>query len=261
MWDGSSAGFVPKGATLGAGFSWGTDGKTQPGAPFVPFSGLGWHLMLSPRDIPAWHRITVGDLCHGAGGATPNPHSPWGALVHMDHWNPQTQRVQGKVGAVQAPARQERLHLVPKSSMVPATFCHSLNLSPCPVAMGFPVLFLAPVSLAPCWGAAVLGTWCWLFPWFHYLWVFLHTHCGALWSSYPHFPSSCPAAKTYFADPNHGGSCSPCSSHNTCALPPGDVSRPTAYGKGCAWVRSQLVPPGASPPHHGQRFLCWQEWC
>lgn len=181
---------------------------------------------------------------------------PHGVLLYT--W---TQRVQGKVGAVQAPARQERLHLVPKSSMVPATFRHSLNLSPCPVAMGFPVLFLAPVSLAPCWGAAVLGTWCWLFPWFHYLWVFLHTRCGALWSSYPHFPSSCPAAKTYFADPNHGGSCSPCSSHNTCALPPGDVSRPTACGKGCAWVRSQLVPPGASPPHHGQRFLCWQEWC
>lgn len=84
MWDWSNAGFVPRGATLGAGFSWGTDGKTQPGAPFVPFSGLGWHLMVSPRDIPAWHRIAVGDLCRGAGGATPNPHSPWGALVHMD---------------------------------------------------------------------------------------------------------------------------------------------------------------------------------
>lgn len=194
--DGSSAGFVPRGASLDAWFSWETDGKTQPGAPFSPFSGLEWHLMGSPRDISSWLCIIVGDPCHGAGGTIPNPLSPRGALVYVDHWNPQTQWVQEKVGAVQVPARQERLRLVPKSSMVPATLRHSLNLSPCPVAMGFPVLFLALVSLAPCWGESAPSTWCWLFPWFHCLQCFLHACCGACPDPYGPDTLSplCPAA-------------------------------------------------------------------
>lgn len=81
---GSSAGSVPRGAMLDTWFSREIDGKTQPGTPFSPFSGLGWHLMLSPRDIHSWHCFIVEDPCHGAGGITPYPHSPWGALEPTD---------------------------------------------------------------------------------------------------------------------------------------------------------------------------------
>lgn len=172
---GAVLGLCPGEQPLVPGFQWKLMEK-QLGSPFSSFSGLGWHFMVFPKDIPSWHRA-VGDSCHGAGAATPNPHSPWGALVYVRHWNSQTQWVQGKVRAVQVLARQERLHLAPKSSMVPVTFCHSLNLSPCPVAMGFPALFLAPVSLAPCWGVAAshgAGSSCGFT-----VSGFLYTYCGA----------------------------------------------------------------------------------
>lgn len=65
-------------------------------------------------------------------------------------------QVQGKVeaGTGSWPGRKISI-LFLQAEQVPAMLHHSPNLSPCPVAMGLPVLFLALVPLAP--GGLVLS--------------------------------------------------------------------------------------------------------